>query len=158
MSEQQSLLVHQEMSELLEKGAIQEAETTHEEFLSDSFLLRKKDRRNCPVINLKKLSAFIPYEHFKMEGLHCLKFLLGQDDFLCKIDLKYAYFAITLRKQSSKYVSCQRSGNLYGFLCLCFDLGTAPKVFTKLLKILIALLRRINIRIIIYLDDMTAKL
>ena len=98
MSEQQSLLVHQEMSKLLEKAAIQEPETTDEEFLSDSFLLRKKDGRNFPVINLKKLNPFIPYEYFKMEGLHCLKFLLGQNDFLCKIDLKDAYFPIALSK------------------------------------------------------------
>ena len=38
-------------------------------------------------------------------------------------------------------------------MCLCFGLAPAPKVFTKLLKIPIALLRRINIRIIVYLDD-----
>ena len=37
------------------------------------------------VINLKKLNTFISYEHFKMEGLHCLKFLPEQNDFMCKI-------------------------------------------------------------------------
>ena len=41
----------------------------------------------------------------------------------------------------------------YNFLCLCFGLGQAPEVFTKLLKILIALLRRINIPVILYLED-----
>ena len=54
MSEQQSLLVHQEISELLEKGAIQKAETAQEEFLINVFLVGKKDRGNRPVINLKK--------------------------------------------------------------------------------------------------------
>ena len=42
----------------------------------------------------------------------------------------------------------------YEFLCLHFGLGPAPRIFTKLLKIPIAVLRLIQIRIIIYLDDM----
>ena len=154
MSDKQSLLVDQEISELLEKGAIQEAETAQEEFLSNIFLVGKKNGGDCPVINLKKLNAFIPYEPFKMEGLHCLKFLLEQNDLLCKIDLKDAYFAIPLSKQSSKCVRFKWSGNLYEFLCLCFGLAPVPKVFIKLLIIPIYLLRRINIRIIVYLDDM----
>ena len=35
-----------------------------------------------------------------------------------------------------------------------FGLGPAPRVFTKILKVPISLLRRLNIRILIYLDDM----
>ena len=52
-----------------------------------------------------------------------------------------------------KFVRFQWSGNLYQFLCLCFGLGLTPRIFRKLLKVPIALLRRVNIRIIIYLDD-----
>ena len=45
-------------------------------------------------------------------------------------------------------------GKLYEFLCLCFGLGPAPKIFTKLLKIPVSVLRCLNILIMIYLDDM----
>ena len=83
MLEQQSLLFDQEISELLEKGAVQKAETIQEEFLSNLFLVGK-DGGNRPVVNLKKLNTFIPYDHFKMKVLQCLKFLLEQNDFLCK--------------------------------------------------------------------------
>ena len=89
-----------------------------------------------------------------MEGLHCLKFLLEQGNLLCKIDLKEVYFSVPLNKNSQKFVRFQWSGNLYQFLCLCFGLGPAPGILTKLLKVPIVLLRRVNIRIIIYLDDM----
>ena len=99
MSEQQSLLVDQEISKV-EKGAIQKAETAQEEFLSNIFLVGKKDGGNRSVINLKKLDAFISNEYFTMEGLHYLKFLLEQTDFLCKIDLRQAYFAIPLSEHS----------------------------------------------------------
>ena len=43
---------------------------------------------------------------------------------------------------------------LYQFQCMPFGLGPAPRLFTKLLKPVIAFLRRLGIRIIIYLDDM----
>ena len=84
-----------------------------------------------------------------MEGMHLIKDLLQEHDFLIKIDLKDAYFGIPLDKSSRKW-----EGNLYEFLCLCFGRGSASLIFTKLLKIPIAFLRRINVRIIVFLDDM----
>ena len=37
---------------------------------------------------------------------------------------------------------------------MSFGLGPAPKIFTKLLKVPVSLLRRLKIRIVIYIDDM----
>ena len=154
MSKEQFSLVEQEVLEMLEKGVIQKVVPTQGQFLSNLFLVEKKDGGNRPLINLKNLNKFIPYEHFKMEGLHCPKFLLEQDDLPYKIDLKEAHFSVPLNKNSQKFIRFQSSGNLYQFFCVCFGLGPAPRIFTKLLKVPIALLRRVNIRIIIYLDDM----
>ena len=113
-------------------------------FLDNLFLLNKKDGGHRPVINLKFLNSFIPYQHFKIQGMHLIKDLLQEHDFLIKIDLKDAYFGISLDKRSRKYILFQWEGNLYEFLCLCFGLGPAPLIFTKLLKIAIALLTRIK--------------
>lgn len=88
-----------------------------------------------------------------METLHSMKYLIQENNYLSKVDLKDAYFSIPLHKDSRKYVRFAWSGNLYEFLCLCFGLDPAPNNFIKLLKIPIALLRRLNIRLIIYLDD-----
>ena len=98
MSKGQLSLVEQEVLEMLQKGAIQKVVPTQGQFLSNLFLVEKKDGGNRPVINLKNLNKFIPYEHFKMEGLHCLKFLLEQDNLLYKKDLKEAYFSVPLNK------------------------------------------------------------
>ena len=75
-----------------------------------------------------------------MEGLYCLKFLLEQDNLVCKIDLKEAYFSVPLNKKSQIFVRFPWSGNLYELLCQCFGLEPAPKSFTKLLKVIVALL------------------
>ena len=56
------------------------------------------------MINLKDWSTFISYKHFKMEGLHLLKEILEQSEYLCKLDLKDAYFRVPLNKESRKYV------------------------------------------------------
>ena len=122
--------------------------------MSSLFLISKKDRGNRLVINLKDLNRFIPCKHFKVEGLHCLKYVLQKRDYMCKIDLKDAYFSVPLHKDSRKLVRSLWARNLYEFLCLCFGLGPAPRIFTKLLKIRISVLRRLMISIIIYLDDL----
>ena len=153
VNQEERLQINSEIKEMLRKGAIQQVKSEPGEFLSNLFLVNKKDGGHQPVINLKFLNSFIPYQHFKMEGMHLIKDLLEEHDFLIKIDLKDAYFGIPLDKSSRKYIRFQWEGNLYEFLCLCFGLGPAPLIFTKLLKIPIALLWRINVRIIFF-DDM----
>ena len=141
---------------MLNKGAIVVETTNHleGEFISNFFLVKKKDGGNRPVINLKHLNQFIPYQHFQMEGFHCLRNILKKGDYMCKLDLKDAYFSVPLNPASRKFVRFLWSGKLYEFFCLCFGLGPAPRIFTKLLKIRVLVLCRLNILIIIYLDGM----
>ena len=122
--------------------------------LSNLFLVEKKYEGNCPIINLKNFTKFIPYDHFKMEGLHCLKYILEQDHLVCRIDLKETYFSVLLNKNSQKFFRFQWRSNLYELLCLCFGLRLTPKFFRKLSKVPLALLRRFTIQVIIYLVDM----
>ena len=55
----------------------------------------------CSVIILKELNKHIPYQHIKMEGLHYLKFMLQQGDYMCKLYLKDAYFSVSSSKESA---------------------------------------------------------
>ena len=82
-----------------------------------------------------------------------MKYLLEKIDFLCKIDQKDTYFSVPLCMSSRKFVRFAWLGNLYDFLCLCFGLGTAPRIFSKLLKVPIAVLRRLNIHLAMYFED-----
>ena len=49
------------------------------------------------------------------------------------------------------------SGNLYQFLYICFTLAPVPRIFTKLFKIPVAVLRGLKIKSIVYLDDVWSK-
>ena len=68
---------------------------------------------------------------------------------MCKLDLKDAYLCAPLSQDDQKGEMFWWEGTLYQFLCLCFGC-VPPYVFKKLLKIPMAFLRRIGIRI---LDD-----
>ena len=73
----------------------------------------KKNGGNRPVINFKKLDKLIPYQHLKMNGLHYLRYMLQQGDYMCKLDMKNAYFSVPLRRNSRDKVRFQWSGTLY---------------------------------------------
>jgi hypothetical protein len=88
-----------------------------------------------------------------MEGIHMLRDLLKQGDWLVKIDLKDAYLTVPIWKNHQKYLRFLWKDNMLEFACLPFGLATAPRVFTKLMKPVVALLRQWGIRLIIYLDD-----
>ena len=147
------------IKEMLEKGAIKKFsqhkdQHAQNQFLSNLFIVRKKDECYHPVMNLKALNQSVPYMQFKMEILRTLKYMMKERDYMCKIDLKDDYFAVPLDKSSRHLVRFLWEWNLYEFLCLCFGLGPAPQVFTKILKVPVSLLCRLNIRVLIYLDDM----
>ena len=64
----------------------------------------------------ENLNLFIPYQHFKMEGLHLIKGLFQDADYMYKIDLRDAYFTITTNQKDRKYLRFKWEGTLYEFL------------------------------------------
>ena len=150
---QNSCIVQQEVPSMLEEGAINTAIPKTDQVLSNIFLRPMPGGEIRPIKNLRETTKFIPLVHFKMESLKDLKNIRKVNDLMCKIDLKDAYFTVTLSKHSRKYVRFQWDGMIYEFMCLAFGLGPARPIFTKLMKVPVAILRRLDIRLIIYLGD-----
>ena len=96
---------------MLEKVAIREAVQCKDQFVSHLFIVSKKDGGKWPVINLKDFNTFIPYKHLKMNGLHQLKEILEQGVYLCKLDLKDAYFLCST-EQTVKENMCVSNGSI----------------------------------------------
>ena len=88
-----------------------------------------------------------------MEGIHTLKDLLGQGGWLAKINQKDTYFAIPIHQSYQKYLQFQFYRKTFCFACLPFGPCSAPWVFTKTLKPVLAVLRQRRIRMIVYIDD-----
>jgi len=64
--------------------------------------------------------------------------LLREGDWMASIDLKDAYLSVTIWQGHCKYLKFPRQGSLYEFQSLPFSLSSAPRVFTKLLKPILA--------------------
>ena len=154
LSPQECSLVQKEIGKLLQKGAITPVKSVQGQFVSQIFVVPKKDGKFRPVVNLKALNRFMKRLHFKMEGVHLLKDLLQKGDWMVTIDLKDAYLSVPVAQEHRFFLRFTWGCQLFQFQCLPFGLSTAPRVFTKIMKPVIALLRQQGIRVIIFLDDM----
>lgn len=151
----EKLAIDQEIIALLQKGAISRCEHSPGEFISHIFARPKKNSDKLRVIlNLKKLNKFVKYNHFKMETLDCVLQLVMRNDWFVSIDLTDAYFSIPIANSSRKYLKFLWNNTLYQYNVLCFGLSSAPRVFTKCTKPIIAHFREQGFRLSIYIDDL----
>lgn len=134
-------------------GAVRKCKPCKDQFLSTYFLVPKPGGGFRFVLNLKKLNTFISISHFKMENFKAVKDMIFKDSYMCSIDLKDAYFSISVNRKHRKYLRFIFDNCLYEFTCLPFGLCTAPFVFTKLCKPILQHLRSKGIMLVMYLDD-----
>ena len=118
MTPQEKVLVDPEVEKMLKKVAIKVAQQDRSLFFSSIFVVLKRESGHHPVINLKNLNHYLPYSHSKMEALFLLKEILQEGEYMCKIDLKDAYFLVPLNQKFQKFVSFKWKNLLYQFLCL----------------------------------------
>ena len=149
-------LMREAIRSLISRGALTRVAPCPQQFISTLFLVEKESGTGefRPVINLKALNRFLPKEKFKMEGLHTARSLLCEGDYMMKLDLKDAYYAVPIHQESRKYLRFQFEGTTFEFSCLPFGLSLAPRVFTRILRPVVAKLRSEGIRTVIYLDDL----
>jgi hypothetical protein len=142
-----------EICSLLKKGAIEEIMDGSAGFLCSFYCVPKKMGGFRPIVNLKPLNSFVKYEHLKMENLETVRFLVRKGDWFVKLDLKDAYLTVPIQNSQKKYLRFKWNGRIFQFKCMAFGLAPAPRVFTKLLKVVVAFLRKQGIRLVVYLDD-----
>ncbi|KAI9555870.1 hypothetical protein GHT06_018387 [Daphnia sinensis] len=140
MDKEKTSICNLEVESLKKKGAIVIAPSTIENsFISNQFVVPKKATgKYRPIFNLKALNRFIRYEHFKMECLDNVKYLIRRNDWLINLDLQDAYFVVPVSSQHHRFLRFIWNGVVNQYL----------------MKPIIAHLRKLGIRLLIYLDDM----
>ena len=142
-------MISTEIRELQSKGAVVETTPSQGGFVSQIFLVEKKEGGNKP----EGTQHVLKQEHFKMEGLHTLPDLIQPGDWLIKLDLKDAYLQVSIHAEHQQLLQIQWGPRTYQFQCLPFGLTSAPQVFSKIMKPVVGALQHMGIRLVIYLDD-----
>lgn len=140
---------------LLAKAAIKEVQPVKNQFISSLFLVEKAQSAGeyRPIINLKPLNRFVEEWSFKMEGLPVVRSLIQPNDYMMKLDLKDAYYSVPIHPDRRRFLRFVFNGKTFEFQCLPFGLRSAPRAFTRLMTPIIAHIRSLGIRIVIFLDD-----
>lgn len=146
--------LNMELEKLQDKEAIEPTSQGPLTYVSPMFVVPKSDGSWRPVINLQHLNKHVRTEHFKMESIRSAKGLIQRGDWMAKLDLKDAYLAVPLLPAHRSLFSFNWKGKLWRFKTLPFGLSSAPLIFNKLMKPVVALMRKLAIQVILYLDDM----
>ncbi len=148
-------VLQQELSSLLQKGAIQEVPQLDVErgFFSRYFLVPKRDGGLRPILDLRRLNFSLYKGKFKMLTIKTIMSQVQEGDWFVPIDLKDAYFHIQVVQRHRRFLRFAFGGKAYQYKVLPFGLALAPRTFTKCIDAALAPLRLQGIRVLNYLDD-----
>ncbi|KAK3100452.1 hypothetical protein FSP39_020111 [Pinctada imbricata] len=152
-SKEEQILIALEIEKLIDKGDIYEVERTKDEFISNIFVRPKKDGSHRIIFNVKKLNEDIEHHHFKMDTLKSALQILKPNCWFASIDLKDAYYSISVALEDRKYLRFLWNDKCFEFSCLPMGLTSSPRVFTKLLKPVFSILHQRGFSSVIYIDD-----
>jgi hypothetical protein len=100
------------------------------------------------ILNLRELNKFITPHHFKMDTFEMSLKLVKQDCCFGSIDLRHAYFSVSIAEEDQKYKRFIWKEFFFQYSCLPNGLTSVPRLFTKLMKPVFATLRQYS-----YIDD-----
>ena len=153
LSETQTESVDTEVSNLLRKQAIEACDHEAGEYISPIFTRPKEDGSHRMILNLKSLNKHITHHHFKMDTVLTAVRLMKPGCFMASIDLKDAYYSVSIHSDFQKYLKFSWRGQLYKFVCFPNGLASCPRQFTKLLKPVFSSLRKLGHISVVYIDD-----
>lgn len=105
------------------------------------------------ILNLKDLNNYLSPPHFQLEDWRTVVQLMTPGIWMATLDLKDAYLLVPISQEDRRFLRFQWRGNTFEFTALPFGLSTAPYIFTKIIRPVLARLRSEGHLSIVYLDD-----
>ena len=123
-------------------------------YVSRIFPVAKKGTtRKRMILDLSILNKFIVRPSFKMTTVSQVRESISLGSWMATIDLKDAYWHVPIAPRFRKYLAFTVERVTYRFKAMPFGLNIAPRIFTKLVGVIIRHLRLVGIRVFAYLDD-----
>ena len=151
----QAQILTQEILTLLQKDAIMKVDPDEQltGFYSTYFLVPKKDGGIRPILDLRRLNAFIKVLPFKMLTTGQILESIERGEWFTSIDLEDAYFHVPICPNHRPFLRFAFQGQAYQFKVLPFGLSLSPRVFTRVVGAALSPLQLSGIKILPYLDD-----
>ena len=149
--------IDQEIQKYLAKQIIEPAISEEGQFISNIFAEDKPDGGVRIILDLSDLNEYVVDRHFKMENIEVIKTLIDQNCFMASLDWKDAYYSVKIHPEHRKYLRFYWKGVLYQFTCLPNGLKSAPRIFTKITRVLMAYARKQGLTVSLYIDDSFTK-
>ena len=149
--------IKKEIQVLLDKEVIEQTSFTEGQVVSNVFVRDKKDGTFRVILNLREFNKQLNKIHFKMESLQNAIDLMTEGCFFASLDLKDAYFSVNIHPQSRKFFRFKFQGILYQFRGLPQGFKDSPRIFTKIIKPILGILRTKGHKLVGYIDDFCVK-
>ena len=144
--------VQEEIQILLVKGVISKSDKI-------PYLVNPYNRNGKPrlVLDCRHINKFLYLFKVKFEDIKVAEYIFKQNFFLFTYDLQGKYHHIDIFSEHRQYlrssVSEKNRTVYYTFNSLPFGIRTAEPIFTKMLKVVVSLLRASGHKVIMFLDD-----
>ncbi|KAL0199156.1 hypothetical protein M9458_007696, partial [Cirrhinus mrigala] len=150
-----TVVLRVEIAVLLAKDAIETVPSAEMKkgFYSPYFIVPKKGGGLRPILDLRALNRALLKLPFRMLTLKRIIMCVRPQDWFVAIDLKDAYFHVSILPRHRPFLWFAFEGRAYQYKVLPFGLSLSPRVFTKVAEAALAPLREVGIRILNYLDD-----
>ncbi|XP_076393341.1 uncharacterized protein LOC143265399 [Megachile rotundata] len=122
------------------------------EYASSVVIVKKKDGSSRVCIDYRKLNKIVEKDRFPLPLTEELLDRLQNARIFCTIDLKNAFFHITVDENSRKFTSFITHFGQYQFIKMPFGLSNAPAVFQRFIN---DVFRELVVQgvVLIYIDD-----
>ena len=152
-SKQKRLKIDVEIKKMLSKGVIILCDRDKDGFVSNIFTRDKPDGSVRIILDLSEFNKNVTYRHFKMDSLQTAIDLMSRNCLMASIDWKDAYYSVPIAKHHQKFLQFEWEGQNYCYTCYPNGLSSAPRLFTKLTKVLFSELRKKGFLCTNYIDD-----
>ena len=127
---------------MLDKGAIEQVETSNKEVVSGFFDGPKKmPGKRRPIVSLKQTNRYIRKIGFRMTTPKDIKHWIRPGYYFVSIGLTDAYFMVPLHKSARPFTWFRWKALTYQFLCIMFGLGLSARIFNKMVNLPVKFLR-----------------
>ena len=126
--------------------------------MNNIFLREKKSSKSemkyRTILNLKKLNKkFVRSNNFQLDGLNTCLDMMEPFCYMASIDLSNAYHTIPMHPDYTKFLKFSFENQVYRYLVLPQGFRDSTRIFVKILKPVLSMLRANNLLSSSYIDE-----